>query len=89
MKKEVLATFAFLKFYTKDGWTKEELDNCCIEGEVYCPFPNSPEPYYILDLKKNSKFDLEKLLPKISSIKTNCPELSKLDDDEIIKSANF
>ena len=46
MKKVIRSSNLALRFYSSDGWTKEELDKFCLKGEVQCLFPDDQDPYY-------------------------------------------
>lgn len=48
-----------LRFYISEGWTKEELDKLCSQGEMYCFHPSDENPYFTL--YNGAKLDLEKL----------------------------
>lgn len=59
-----------MRFYIRDGWTKELLDSCCIDdGSVHCFHPKDMEPYYVLDHRKYSAFDATKLVKHVSEIR--------------------
>ena len=55
-----------MRFYVRDGWTKEELDMCCIRGEFKVHFPHDADQYYMLTAY--SGYDVDKLMTKISEI---------------------
>jgi hypothetical protein len=61
IKKVISSSNLALRFYANDGWTKEELDEYCVIGEVHCRNPDDPSPYFTLNLDKGSFFDCVRL----------------------------
>lgn len=61
MKKTVRSSHLALRFYVKDRWTLAELDVCCNQGGVFCPYPEDERPYFVLN--KWGRFDIDRLLP--------------------------
>lgn len=66
--KTISSSNLTLRFYVRNGWTKEELDDCCTKGEVYMAHPDDIDPYYTLDPKQGSAFDIKKLLSLASEV---------------------
>jgi len=60
LKKPIVLSNLAMRFYFSDGWTKPELDMCCLKGEVSCKFPEDTFPYYTLEIGAN--FNLDALL---------------------------
>ena len=91
MKKPIKSSSLALRFYVKDGWTKEELDSCCIQGEVKLSFiDDSIEyQYYILDHLQNSRFDVDKLMEKMSVLVRAFDDRPNETDGEFIKKFNW
>jgi len=68
MKKPVHSSNLALRFYIKHGWTKEELTECIVKGNVVIAHPkDGPEAYYVLE-HIGCSFDVDKLLEKVSII---------------------
>lgn len=65
-KKKASASSLAMRFYVSDGWTKEELDLCCVRGEFQVHFPGDERQYYTLTAY--SGYDVDKLMDKISEI---------------------
>ncbi len=85
-----------MRFYIFDGWTKEELDICCVRGEVTNFHPEDTDPYFMLDHRRSSAFDAVKLVELVSEIhppgfwtKHECAEFSKLSMEQVIEHYNW
>lgn len=61
MKKPVHSSHLALRFYASDGWTKEILDKYVICGQVVCRHPDDISPYWTLDHREGSRFDIQRL----------------------------
>jgi hypothetical protein len=75
-----------MRFYTGDGWTKEELMACIKTGSVQMGFPDDPNPYYTLEV--GSQFDVDKLAEKISKVYRAFDDQPE-DIKELIKHFNW
>ncbi len=87
-KRPIRACNATLRFYARDGWTKEALDLLCVKGEVHCPSPNDEDPYYTLDRFQGSRFDCEKLLRHCSEIHRRYDDYPNESDLDFLKRLN-
>jgi hypothetical protein len=72
--KIVHSSHLFLRFYERDGWTKEELEECIKSGgSVFTSKSDLQEAlgsrYFTSDFP-GSYWDYEKLMPKIKHIQT-------------------
>lgn len=72
-----------------DGWTKEELDSFCIQGEVKCYHPHDKDPYFVLAYEKGSQFDAKKLYEKCSVLYRAFDDYPNETDLEFIKRHNW
>lgn len=88
-RKIVRASNLTLRFYKDDGWTKSELDEACTQGGVQCFFPNDPAPYYTLDGKQGSNFNVDKLLEKVKWIQRGSSYQDTLSDREVLRKLNW
>lgn len=59
-----------LRFYYRDGWTEEELQECVVRGRVYCSHPDDTLEwrYMTLDHTRGSAFNVEKLMLRMSRL---------------------
>jgi len=87
MGKAAVASNLAMRFYISDGWTKEELDECCVQGCFDNNWPDDANPYYILN--RQGSYDVEKLLAKISKIRRAFPEQHDLTDRELLEQQNW
>ena len=89
IKKPIRSTHLLLRFYVSDGWTKEELDSCCVRGEVHVPFHKDTEPYYTL--KHGSAFNPKKLLDRTSKIHRWAERsiIGDISDEQYIEDMNW
>lgn len=82
MKKIIRTSNLALRFYLKDGWTKEELDGCCSQGEVNIHTITDEYPYYILD--PGASFDTDKLLAITAKVHRAFEDQERYSDKELI-----
>ena len=83
--KKASASSLAMRFYVRDGWTKEELDLCCVRGEFKIHFPKDTDQYYTLTAY--SSYDVDKLVNKISEI--NNPFDKHLSKRQLLESRNW
>jgi hypothetical protein len=57
MTKPVFIKKNTLRFFTEDGWTKDELDNHCQVGSVRIRDEQTSLPYFSLNPLLSSNFD--------------------------------
>lgn len=88
-KKPVVVSSHCLRFYESDGWTKEELDKCCVKGEVHCAHPEDEDPYLTLNGDVGSCFDIKKLKARISKVERCFRDQESMTDDEILEEYNW
>jgi hypothetical protein len=86
IKKPIYASNLMLRFYEKDGWTKSELDSCCLVGSVKCFFPKDPEPYFTLD--QGSSFNITKLYEHCSHLFRSYKDHEKESDIQYLERMN-
>jgi len=66
MKKAIKSSNLALRFYIRDGWSKEELDKCFTKGGVVNAHPQDTDPYYVPDV--GSHFDTKELIKRMSTL---------------------
>jgi hypothetical protein len=86
MKKVIRSSNLALRFYLTDGWTKDELDECCVTGEVKCFFPDDPSPYFSLTV--GSFFDCFMLLDKASRVDRLFDKYTHMSDIQFLEQMN-
>lgn len=87
MKKPIRSSNLALRFYISDGWTKEELDQCCIKGSFSCTHTDDPDPYYTLDI--GSTFNTKKLIEKMSVLHRRFDDYPNETDEQFIEKMNW
>lgn len=87
-KKVIHSSNLALRFYERDGWSKVELDEVCIRGEVKC-FHHDPDRYFILDYHRGSIFDIPKLLEKASKVVRTFDDYPDESDESFCKRFNW
>jgi len=85
--KKANASNLAMRFYVSDGWTKAELDACCVRGEFNIHFPEDVDQYYSLDVV--SSYDVDKLLPLISGIRRAFADQYDKTDRELLVAMNW
>lgn len=78
-----------LRFYVRDGWTKEELDAVCTVGSVHCAHPNDEFPYFTLNYGEHSRFDCKKLLALADGVERRYDDRPGDTDLEFLESMNY
>lgn len=87
-KRPIRAGNLTLRFYAREGWTKEALDALCLRGEVRCHSPNDEDPYYTLAREQGSRFDCERLLECCSSLHRAFDDYPNESDLEYLERLN-
>ena len=88
IRKVIQSSNLCLRFYAADGWTKEELDALCVIGEVYCAHPDDDHPYFTLDHRKGSMFDVDKLMESMSELVRAFDDYPNQSDRQFIEYHN-
>lgn len=86
MGKRARTSFRSMIFYEIDGWTKEELDECCVRGEFCLRIPNGNLRHYIL--AHRAAYDVDMLMDRISQIVTRSPVHETMSKRELLETLN-
>lgn len=92
LRKPIHSSHLALRFYARDGWTLDELNSCISRGEVYCAHPDVKieDRYYVLNHHKQSAFDVEKLMLRMSELFRYAPSAyDGTSDFDYISSMNW
>lgn len=68
VKRPIYSSHLCLRFYEKDGWTKELLDSLCRDGSVRCFHPSDEPEWRYFTLDFGSAFDVDKLMAHMSEL---------------------
>jgi hypothetical protein len=85
MKKVVRCSALAIRFYTKDGWTLEELKEIAPHGEPVCSFPDDKDPYFVFS--NECRVDIDRLIECVSEVKRypgDSPGVNKNDRDYLM-----
>lgn len=87
MKKVIRTSNLMLRFYKSDGWTEDELNGLCSQGQVICAHPEDEDPYYTLG--QGGQFDIDRLMDATEYIDRRFPEQHNMLDRELIGFFNW
>lgn len=87
MKKVIRSSNLCLRFYIKDGWTKEELEECLINGSVEkSAYFDKDEPHFrYLVYSINSKVDIPKLISKMERLDRAFDDYPNQSDEDFMR----
>jgi len=91
-KKTIESSNLALRFYRKDGWTKEELESCLEQGGL--TFRNDilngyDLSYWTLDHNHNSRFNIDKLMELKGELIRRFDDYPTDSDREFIEKMNW
>lgn len=84
---KIVCTNLALRFYTSEGWTKEILQSCLINGEIKMPFIEDASPYYISEV--GSVFDIDLLMKHCTEVHRVFNDYPHLSDKEFLTKYNW
>jgi len=88
MRKPIFCSNVDIRFYFDDGWTKAELDDLCMQGEVHVPYPQDLCPFFRLDRSKQSCFDVTRLIEAASEVHRGFDKMLYLTDVQYLELLN-
>ena len=90
MKKHIIRSSNLaLRFYRKDGWTREELEECLEKGIIIFRqdiIMGNDMSYWMLDIR--SKFNIDKLMSKMSKLDRMFDDRPEESDREYLEKMN-
>ena len=88
MKKPIRLSNLAMRFYLRDGWTRDELASLIVKGKLHDPFPQDKEDGYFI-LEVGGAFDVKKLAERISEVRHTFNDHKGESIEEIIEHFNW